>query len=73
MLLILPILLIILILVILFFVPHNSIYNMIRPMSNVTINNWARLVPPIIRLWWNEVKVYFVWDRTILMIKLQIL
>lgn len=60
MLLILPILLIILILVILFFVNHNSI--IVMEIVNYVKNNWARLVPPIIKLWWNKVKVYFVWD-----------
>jgi hypothetical protein len=57
MLLILPILLIILILVILFFIPHDSILNT-ELMDNGIINNWARLVPPIIKLWWNEPEWY---------------
>lgn len=55
MLLILPILLIILILVILFFIPHNSVLST-ELMDNGIINNWARLVPPIIKLWWDDVK-----------------
>lgn len=57
MLLILPILLIMLILVILFFIPHNSIYK-IQVVINEVKNNWARLVPPIIKLWWNEPEWY---------------
>lgn len=67
MLLIFPILLIMLILVILFFVPHGSILvkYVERPMSNVTINNWARLVPPVIKLWWNETKGWFSRDSTL--------
>lgn len=57
MLLILPILLIMLILVILFFVKHNSII-LIENCVKVIKNNWARLVPPIIKLWWNEPEWY---------------
>ena len=58
MLLIIPILLIILISVILLITGKHGMSLLMNLLWTVVINNWARLVPPIIKLWWNEPEWY---------------
>lgn len=58
MLLIIPILLIILISVILLITGKHGMSLLMNLLGTVVINNWARLVSPIIKLWWNEPEWY---------------